>query len=233
MQEQSPNRLFGRRKGRPLNARKTALMESLLPQIRVPLETKPLDLGALFGARMEAVWFEVGFGSGEHLLAQARLNPTIGLIGCEPYLNGVATLLGALDKEPVANLRIHPHDARDVLDALPAASLARVFVQYPDPWPKKRHATRRFIGPENLDRLARVLQPGGELRLATDVVALAAWMRDQTRAHPAFEGTYDGATPPADWVPTRYEKKGLAAGRAPTYLLFRRKAFTASFREDK
>ncbi len=218
-------RLFGRRKGRPLNAHKTSLMDGLLPRLAVPVPEagKKIDLTALFGGTLPPeIWFEVGFGGGEHLLEQAQRHPDFGLIGCEPFLNGVASLLSAIEREGVQNIRLHANDARTILDALPDACLARAFVQYPDPWPKTRHADRRFIGPENLDRLARVLRPGGQLRLATDVEDLAAWMRSKTTAHPAFTCIHDSREPPEDWVRTRYEKKGLAAGRYPTYLLFRR-----------
>ncbi len=169
-------------------------------------------------------WLEIGFGGGEHLAAQAAANPAIGMIGCEPFINGVASLLGHVEAQALANVRLYPGDARLLLDALPDACLEKVFVLFADPWPKKRHHERRFIGPENLPRLARVLKAGGELRLATDVMPLGEWMREHTNAHPDFTCVYDGFTPPADWVATRYEQKGRAAGREPVYLIFKRKA---------
>ncbi len=225
-QTQHPvKRLFGRRKGRPLRARQQTLMDELLPTITVQVpqdEAKRLDMTAVFGRKPEQVWFEVGFGGGEHLAAQAAAHPSFGLIGCEPFLNGVAMMLAHIDEQKLDNVRLYPDDARRVLDAMPEGTLDRVFVLYADPWPKKRHAERRFIGPENLDRLARVMKSGAELRLATDVAGLAAWMREKAMAHPAFVCAYDGPQAPADWVPTRYELKGIAAGRSPEYMIFKR-----------
>lgn len=217
-------RLFGRRKGRPLRALRAQLMETLLPQISLVLpEVGVLNTAALFEPQAQALWMEIGFGGGEHLAAQAEANPSVGFLGCEPFVNGVAKLLVQVDERELRNVRVFPDDARKVLDALPEASLDRCFVLYADPWPKKRHAERRFIGKENLDRLARVMKAGAELRLATDVAGLAQWMREQATAHPAFEVIYDGPQAPADWIPTRYEQKGIAAGRTPEYLIYRRR----------
>lgn len=198
-------------------------MESLLPQIAVKIpEGGTLDPCALFDRALCALWLEIGFGGGEHLAAQAAANPNVGFLGCEPFVNGVASLLGHVEKMGVKNVRIYPDDARVLLDALPEACLEKCFVLFADPWPKKRHHERRFIGPANLPRLARTIKCGGELRLATDVMPLADWMREHATAHPAFTCVYDGTTPPADWVETRYEQKGRAAGRAPVYMVFRR-----------
>jgi len=221
--ERKPRTLFGRRKGRPLRTGQTALMDTLLPQLKIKIpETGFLNPFALFETVPEAVRLEIGFGGGEHLAAQAASNPDIGFLGCEPFVNGIAKLLTQIEAQDLKNLRIHPDDARQLLDALPDGSLDTCFVLFADPWPKTRHAERRFIGRENLDRLARTLKPQGQLRLATDVVGLAQWMREQANAHPAFVCLYDGPQAPADWVPTRYEQKGKAAGRAPEYLLYRR-----------
>ena len=181
-----------------------------------------LDPQNLFPAKPSAIWLEIGFGGGEHLAAQAAANPDVGLIGCEPFVNGVASLLDHVDRLQLKNVRVFPNDARLVLDALPAASLDRCFVLFADPWPKKRHEERRFIGPENLPRLARVLKQGGELRLATDVLPLATWMRERVAEHPAFACRHDGPEPPPDWIQTRYEQKGLEAGRAPVYLSYQK-----------
>lgn len=224
MEEQAKPRLFGRRKGRPLRPGRAALMQTLLPRIEIKgPETGALVLSDLFDPAPQALWLEIGFGGGEHLAAQAAAHPDIGLIGCEPFINGVASLLGHIEKQNLKNVRVYPNDARVLLDALPEACLDRCFVLFADPWPKKRHAERRFIGPANLPRLARALKPGAELRLATDARPLAEWMREHLAAHPAFERLHDGATPPADWVQTRYEQKGLAAGRAPVYMIFRKR----------
>jgi tRNA (guanine-N7-)-methyltransferase len=217
-------RLFGRRRARPLRAGRAVLMETLLPhvQIALPEEGGLLPPLSLFGPEVQEVWLEIGFGGGEHLAAQAASNPAVGIIGCEPFLDGVASLVRYVDEQKLRNVRILPDDARLLLDCLPEQRLARCFVLFADPWPKKRHAERRFIGKENLDRLARVLQSGGQLRLATDVIGLAQWMRERCNEHPDFVCLYDGPEPPADWIPTRYEQKGRAAGREPEYLIYKR-----------
>ncbi|MDD2324868.1 MAG: tRNA (guanosine(46)-N7)-methyltransferase TrmB [Alphaproteobacteria bacterium] len=216
-------RLFGRRKGRPLRTGQSALMETLLPKVRIELpEEGGLDPFGLFATVPEAVRLEIGFGGGEHLAAQAAANPSVGFMGCEPFVNGVAKLLTQIEAQKLMNVRILPDDARLLLDTLPDGCLETCFVLFADPWPKKRHAERRFIGKENLDRLARVMQKDGQLRLATDVVGLAQWMREQVTAHPAFACLYDGPQAPADWVPTRYEQKGKAAGREPDYLIYKK-----------
>ncbi|MFN8723354.1 MAG: tRNA (guanine(46)-N(7))-methyltransferase TrmB [Rhodospirillales bacterium] len=217
-------KFYGRRKGRPLHRRKADLVATLLPRIAisVPQGTEPVRPSDLFDAPPRAVWLEIGFGGGEHLGAQALARPDVGFVGCEPFLNGVASLLGTIETSGMDNVRIHPDDARPLLDRMVEASIARAFVLYPDPWPKKRHHGRRFIGPANLDRLARVLADGAELRMASDVPDLVDWMAAQVRAHPAFDGPEGDegswAVPPPDWVETRYERKALAAGRRPTYL---------------
>jgi len=207
-----------------LNARKSALMRDLLPRVQIELPQQgTLALSELYDFVPKNLELEVGFGGGEHLAAQAAQHPEAGFIGCEPFINGVASLLNHIDRRKLTNIRIFPDDARLLMDVLPEDCLDRCFVLYPDPWPKKRHAERRFISPENLDRLARILKPGGELRLATDVAPLAEWMREKCAAHAAFSSVYDGAAPPVDWVVTRYEQKGIAAGRLPVYLVYRRK----------
>ncbi|MDX2027966.1 MAG: tRNA (guanosine(46)-N7)-methyltransferase TrmB [Alphaproteobacteria bacterium] len=175
---------------------------------------------ALFSFKPAAIWLEIGFGGGEHLAAQAGRNPNTGFIGCEPFLNGIASLLDHIDRKQLNNVRIFPGDARELLDALPDSSIARCFLLFPDPWPKARHAKRRFIGPENMPRLARVLRSCAELRVATDDRQLADWIRDTLKASPDFTKTYDSPHPPKDWVPTRYEQKALKAQRNPAYLSY-------------
>ena len=223
----------GRRHGKTLRAGQAALLETLLPRLAVPgvgwdenPERRPLDLAALLPGARE-VWLEVGFGGGEHLLAQARANPQVGLIGAEPFVNGVAMCLSALERDPVGNLRLHMGDARDLLDVLPEGSLARAFVLYPDPWPKARHAGRRFVGKDNLDALARVMRSGAELRVATDIELYVAHALAAVHAHPDFDWTAerpaDWREPWPDWPGTRYEAKALREGRTPHYLAFRRR----------
>lgn len=219
--------LYGRRHGRPLRKQRAALLDTLLPTLRLEVAAGDrIDPATLFPAPKSALWFEVGFGGGEHLAQQAAANPGVGFIGCEPFINGVSSLLKHLEQGHADNIRVVPDDARPVLDALPDASVDRAFVLFPDPWPKLRHAFRRFIGPENLPRLARVLKDGAELRLATDDVQLSRWMLEHTWRHPAFEwlarAPADWRERPADWPRTRYEQKALAVGRKPVFLRFRR-----------
>lgn len=226
---ESSNRLFGRRKGRPLRKRRTELIDVLLPQLQItlPKPGESLDPDGLFDGPKREVWLEVGFGMGHHLAWQAAHHPDVGFIGAEPFLNGIAGLLGMVDDEELRNVRIQPDDARPLLDALPDASIGRAFVLFADPWPKKRHADRRFIGPENLPRLARVLKDGAELRLASDDMGLVRWMLEHTVKHPDFEWTArrpsDWRIRPDDWPATRYEEKAIAAGRKPVFMRFVRR----------
>ncbi len=182
-------------------------------------DRRPLDLRAAFGDR--DVWLEIGFGGGEHLVHQAAANPDIGILGAEPYVNGVAMLLGKLHSSGGSNVRIHPGDARDLLDVLPDASLARAFLLYPDPWPKARHHRRRFVTPEHLEPLARCMAPGAEFRVATDI---PDYVRQTLEAVPraGFALVSHGGDPWPDWTRTRYEAKAVREGRTPAYLTFRR-----------
>lgn len=204
------------------------MLAERLPTLAVP-EVAPgagADPGTWFAPPCREVWLEVGFGAGEHLLAQAAANPTVGLVGCEPYVNGVASLLGLLGDDLAGRVRVLMGDARPLLLALADASLARVFVLFPDPWPKRRHAKRRFFSGPVVAALARVLRPGGELRLATDAGAYAREALLAIRQSGSFRwqagSAADWRLRPADWPATRYEAKALAAGRNPVYLRFRR-----------
>ncbi len=226
------SRYYGRRKGRPLRPGRSALIERLLPSLR--LSALPgegaFDLRKLFDKPVQDVWLEIGFGSGEHLAWQAARNPEIGFIGAEPFVNGVAKLLAAIERERLDNIRIVDDDVRPLLHdiALRApASIGRAFVLFPDPWPKSRHHKRRVIGPETLADLALVLRDGAELRLASDVDGYVAWMLAHVLAEPAFQWLArrpgDWRTRPEDWPQTRYEAKAVAAGRRPTFLRFMRR----------
>jgi len=168
------------------------------------------------------LWLEIGFGGGEHLAHQAALNPGVGIIGCEPYINGIGDLLKAIEAQKLSNIRIHGDDARPLIERLPDASIERVFILYPDPWPKARHHKRRLVSTELLNQLARVMKPGAILRLATDHSDYCTWMLERLLPHPSFTWTAkdcdDWLKPWSDWIPTRYEQKALA-GR-PTYLTF-------------
>ncbi len=185
----------------------------------------PVSPADIFGDTREA-WLEVGFGGGEHLVHQAAQNPDVGVIGCEPFINGVAMLLGKLRDRNLSNVSIYPGDARNMLDVLPEASISRAFLLYPDPWPKKRHHRRRFVTPEHLIPLARVLKPGAIFRVATDI---PDYVRQTLVEVPKqgfdwlAEGPADWRTPWDDWISTRYEQKALREGRVPHYLTFRRR----------
>ena len=217
------SRVYGRRKGRPLHKRKARLVAELLPALQIEIPAQGgLNPATLFPQPPAQMWLEIGFGGGEHLAAQAGRHPTHGFIGCEPFLNGTASLLDHIDRQALTNIRVFPNDARRILDAMPTGSIDRCFVLFADPWPKARHADRRFIEPENIQRLARVLRAGAELRLATDDAQLAVWMREHMNAATDFAMAHDSTTPPVDWVPTRYEAKGIKAGRAPVYFVYRR-----------
>ncbi|MBA3325988.1 MAG: tRNA (guanosine(46)-N7)-methyltransferase TrmB, partial [Rhodobacteraceae bacterium] len=172
------------------------------------------------------VWLEIGFGGGEHLTALAAAHPEVGLIGAEPFVNGVAKALARIEAAALRNVRLHAGDARDLIDLLPEAALTRVYLLYPDPWPKTRHRERRFMNPENLAALARVTTPGAELRLATDIADYVRHAVRAAEAAPGFAlqgGPEDWATAWPEWRTTRYEAKALCAGRAPRYLIFRRR----------
>ena len=219
-------RVYGRRRGRTLKGKASELYETSLDTLTVKLPEPPaaLDLESLFSAAPEKVWLEIGFGGGEHLAAQAAAHPEIGFIGCEPFINGVSMLLVLLDEQEISNVRIVNEDARLLLRALPTGSIDRAFLLFPDPWPKRRHEGRRFVNPEALDLLARVLADSAEFRVATDHAILQEWMPARLAEHPAFELVTRAETRPDDWPPTRYEAKALKAGRRPIYLTYRRKA---------
>ncbi len=223
---------YGRRHGKALRKGQIAHLENTLPELAVPdvewadnPDRNPVDLRALFGDD-RPVWLEIGFGGGEHLLHQAQTYPDVGIIGCEPFVNGVAMLVPRIAEEGVENARIHMGDARDLLDVLPEASLDKAFLLYPDPWPKARHHRRRFVIEENLRPLARALKPGAEFRIATDIADYVRQTLEVITAMPEFEwlaeGPKDWREPWSDWTRTRYEAKALREGRTPHYLTFRR-----------
>jgi tRNA (guanine-N7-)-methyltransferase len=190
--------------------------------IALPDGPGPIDPHALFTDSPEKIWLEIGFGGGEHLAAQAAAHPEIGLIGCEPFVNGVSNLLVLLDEAGATNVRVFSDDARVLLSALPEASIDRAFLLFPDPWPKRRHEERRFANAGGLDLIARALSDGAEFRVATDHPLLSTWMPARIGAHPAFTLAARSDERPDDWAPTRYEAKALAAGRRPVYLTYRR-----------
>lgn len=199
----------------------------MLPRLRIPCEASCIDPSALFDPPVRDVWLEIGFGTGEHLVAQAAAHGDVGLIGCEPFVNGVAALLAHIDADGLTNVRVFDDDARLLLERLAEASLGRVFMLFPDPWPKKRHHKRRLVGPAGLDSLAKVMRDGAELRFASDHMGYVRWTLDHVLGHGAFAWTArhagDWRAPPADGFATRYEAKARARGEACVYLAFRRR----------
>ena len=215
---------FGRRKTRGLSERKTDLSRTLLPELLVaPPVTDPK---ALFRRPVDAVHLEIGFGGGEHLLHRVRDEPRTGFIGIEPFVNGMAKMLSAAAGTDLRNLRVYDEDAVELLDGLPDGSIERVDLLYPDPWPKRRHWKRRFVSATNLERIARVLVPGGEFRFASDIGSYVEWTLHHAAGHDALRWTArraaDWQGPWPGWLRTRYEAKAVREGRRPAYLRFER-----------
>ena len=226
--------IYGRRQGHRLHPRQAQRIATMLPRLQPDLSLD--DLSAWFDdgkavPRLFQFALEIGFGGGEHLAARAQSTKNIGYVGCEPFINGVAKLLGHIEAQALDNVCVHHGDARDVLAAMPAASIAVAYLLYPDPWPKKRHHKRRFVNQENLHSLFRVLTPDAYFLVATDIADYADWTLAAIRAHGGFswqaKQRRDWMTPPAGWPGTRYEQKALAAGRVPHYLEFKRRAAIA------
>lgn len=218
-----PLRTFGRIKSRPIKPRQAALFDTLMPEVALPdPKAGPIDPKVLMPEAAEA-WLEIGFGGGEHLAAQAARNPQAVIIGCEPFLNGVASLLRHIDEGGLKNVRVHADDARAVVEALPDASLDRVMILFPDPWHKARHNKRRLVQDEFVADLVRVLKPGGRLRFVTDWKDYADWALERFERNPDLDWTADRAddwrTAPSDHVVTRYEEKKLG-DTAPIFLDF-------------
>lgn len=221
---------YGRFKGKTLRPSQETYLEEDLAKLSpgrvdwdVNPERHPIDLTSLFGDR--DVWLEIGFGGGEHMVHQAVQNPKAGIIGCEPFINGVAMLLGKIRTAEARNVAVYPGDARNMFDVLPEGAVARAFLLYPDPWPKARHHRRRFVTQEHLEPLAKVLKKGAIFRVATDIPDyVRQTLEEVPRA--GFEWLAEGPTdwrrPWEDWISTRYEQKALREGRVPHYLTFRR-----------
>lgn len=207
---------YGRRKGKPLRRRHSDLMESLLPQVA-------LDIADPLANSAAPRWLEIGFGGGEHLAHQAQLHPGVALTGAEAFLNGVAKLLAEIDERGLRNVRVHYGDARALLEALPDQSMERIYLLYPDPWPKERQKKRRFVSPAALGHFSRVLTDGGLFLFASDIPDYVNWTRDHVAAHGGFAEEGDPSQPFADWTRTRYESKAIREGRTPAYLTFRKR----------
>jgi tRNA (guanine-N7-)-methyltransferase len=219
---------YGRTKGKALNAAQCRYLDEDLPRLSLTginfaenPDRKPLDIGELFGGRK--VWLEVGFGGGEHLIHQALNNPNVQFLGVEPYLNGMAMLLGKIRRVGLDNIKLYMGDARNLMDVLPDNSINKAFLLYPDPWPKLRHHRRRFVTPEHLIPLSRCLKSGAEFRVATDI---EDYVRQTLIEVPKAgfewlsEGSEDWQTPWIDWISTRYELKALREDRTPHYMTF-------------
>jgi len=226
----SPDRLYGRGRGHKLRARQELLLQVTLPRLVFAAE-QAADPLAAFAPRLAQLWLEVGFGGGEHALAQIAAYPEAGLIACEVFDNGICSLLSRLVPEggeataPLpGNLRLWTDDARTLLRLLPDACLGRLFLLFPDPWPKSRHAKRRFVHSGLLPLLARVLVPGAEWRVATDDPTHQAWVSEVMAEQTLFEAPPPSTERRDDWQPTRYEAKALREGRAPLYWTFVRRA---------
>lgn len=216
--------LYGRRIARPLTPAQLQLLDDCFPSLRIDLrEPSPKHLSQLFPESVEDVWLEIGFGAGEHLLWQAAAHPKIGFIGCEPFLNGVVKVLRGVRQSSLKTVRLYNDDALHLLHWLPEGSLGRVFILFPDPWPKKRHRKRRFLNAETLEEIARVLRPGSELRFATDIADYAKMVVGGIAASKKFSSD-PGLLPsrPSDWPMTRYAEKALSAKRKCQFFIFKR-----------
>ncbi|HEY0650247.1 tRNA (guanosine(46)-N7)-methyltransferase TrmB [Phenylobacterium sp.] len=215
-----PLRSYGRLKSRPIKPRQAALVEQRLPELRIPAGA--VEPAALMPNARET-WLEIGFGGGEHMAAQAGRHPDVLVLGAEPFTNGVASAVRHIDEQGLSNVRLHDGDVRELIARLPAASLARVFILFPDPWPKARHHKRRLVQPETVAELARVLKPGGRLRFASDWADYVDWALARIGEDSSFAWQADRAddwrVPPADHVTTRYEEKRLG-DCAPVFLDF-------------
>lgn len=204
---------FGRNRGRSLRPHQQGLVDALLPTL-APKPAAPHECYSKLA-------LEIGFGGGEHLLAQAAHNPDTLFIGCEPYINGVAKCLVGIDEQKLKNIRLFTRDARELIEALPDVSLDSVFILFPDPWPKLRHNKRRLVSAETLSMLARTHKKSGRLLLATDHVDYSVWMLEVLLTHPDYSWTAkeqaDWKTPPKDWTETKYQRKTTEQGREPLF----------------
>ncbi len=231
-------KLYGRRRGKGFSRRNFFFINEILPQIvpkGVSIEENPLrkklEFRAVFG-RDCPVWIEIGFGGGEHLLHLARKYRDVGFIGCEPYQNGVAKLVQSISDEKISNVKVLMNDARNFLEVVPDSSVGKIFLLFPDPWPKKRHIKRRFIDEQNLECVARILQPGGKFYLATDSNDYVKHAIKKIMSKPGFErlanSRKDYSEPWIDWVDTRYSLKARQAGKICSFLVFQRKSILDS-----
>jgi len=219
---------FGRRKGHKLRPRQAELLATLLPRLALDLSiSAPADLCILFPVPVNEVALEIGFGGGEAMIAQAQTLPQTGFIGVEPFVNGMAKALAAIDSAGLQNIRLHFDDAANLIAWLPTGSLARIELIHPDPWPKRRHWKRRFVQDATIVRLARLLCRGGELRFVTDIADYAAWTLQRLLRSAEFEWTAqcadDWRKPWPGFTGTRYHAKAAREERSPCFLVFRKR----------
>ncbi len=219
-------RFYGRRKGKTIKGARAKALEEVLELYKISIsdDDKIIDPKTLFDFPVKEVWFEIGFGGGEHIAHQAVNNPEIGIIGCEPFLNGVSTCCKEIAEKNIKNIRIWNDDARLLMLRIKPHSMDKMFLLHPDPWPKIRHSKRRFIQEESLDLISSLLKNGADFRMATDHFALAQWMLEKTYFHPNFKWraktSNDWQNPPDDWIDTRYYNKGKRKDHIQVFLNF-------------
>jgi tRNA (guanine-N7-)-methyltransferase len=223
---------FGRRKGHKLRPHQNELIAHLLPRLSlVPDKSGPPEPAALFKQQVEGMRVEIGFGGGEHLVAEALAFPRTGFIGCEPYVNGMAKILAQIEAHDIGNIRLFAGDASELLAWLPEGSLSRIDLIHPDPWPKRRHWKRRFVQDATIAEMTRVLRPGGEFRFVSDIADYCAWTLSHLARSPDFlwlaERAADWHNPWPDYTMTRYGRKAMREGRRAAYLRFRRNVVPA------
>jgi tRNA (guanine-N7-)-methyltransferase len=226
---QPRSNLYGRQRGRKLRTHQSALMESLLPKLQLDLSQPIADAASWFdNLAVSEIRLEIGFGGGEHLIGEALRHPDVGFLGCEPFVNGIAKTLCAIDEQRIANIRLHAGDARDLIAVLPSCSIAQIDLLFPDPWPKRRQRKRRFLSNATVPALARVMREGAELRFATDIDDYAGWALSHVARCADFAWTAETAgdwlSPWAAWSGTRYEARAIRDGRPPVYLTFVKRA---------
>ncbi|MBJ26695.1 MAG: tRNA (guanosine(46)-N7)-methyltransferase TrmB [Alphaproteobacteria bacterium] len=219
--------VYGRQNRRGLSAGKRAVLDRIMSNFSIDdsiIQDEVLEPSGLFKNNIRAVWLEIGFGAGEHIVAQALKNPDIGFIGCDPFMNGVASLCKKLDVEGLNNVKIYTGDAKNILKVLRPKSIQRLFILFPDPWPKKRHHKRRIINPETILLMQRIIVPGGELRIASDETSYIHWilrcMAESKVFNWSVSSQRDWQEKGADWPETRYEIKALSEGREPVFLTY-------------
>ncbi|HWV96297.1 MAG TPA: tRNA (guanine(46)-N(7))-methyltransferase TrmB [Xanthobacteraceae bacterium] len=225
--ERPQGSFFGRRKGHKLRVHQADLIAQLLPRLSLDLEgPAPADLTTLFEPAIDSVRLEIGFGGGEHLVAEAIAHPATGFIGCEPYVNGMAKILAQIEAHDIGNIRLVAGDAAELLAWVPQRSLARIDLIHPDPWPKRRHWKRRFVQDATVAAMARAIVPGGEFRFVCDIDSYVEWTLVHLLRAPQFdwlaERADDWRLPWPNYTMTRYGRKATREGRRATYLRFRR-----------